>query len=221
MVDELIRSRRRSVSLQVDGQGRVIARAPLHMPAQAVEDFALSKAPWIQKRRRELAMRPKWSFAHGERFPLAGSWFTLRLSPDCRRRRFTGQELILPPGTAEETCGRVTAFYKEIAHEVFRERIALYAPRVGVRPGPVRVSGAATRWGSCGRDDSINLNWRLLMAPKEEMDYVVVHELCHILRRDHSPAFWAQVERIMPQWKQQRKWLREHREELQLCTAFD
>ena len=87
---------------------------------------------------------------------------------------------------------------------------------MGVSPGPLRVSDARTRWGSCGKDDSVNLCWRLLLAPPPILDYVIVHELAHTVHRDHSKAFWAVVSRFVPDWKQKRRWLADHRMELTL-----
>ena len=163
-----------------------------------------------------MALRPAHTYQDGDRVAFCGTLLTLSTDPSARSVRRSGDVLILPAGDAAAVRSRLIRWYKSQAKSVFAARVRALAPEAGVLYGPVRVSDAATRWGSCGKHDSINLNWRLLLAPPEILDYVVVHELCHIGRRDHSPAFWARVQRLMPDWKSRRAWLSAHRFELEL-----
>jgi hypothetical protein len=87
------------------------------------------------------------------------------------------------------------------------ERLEYFAPLVGVRPTGMQVKAYKARWGSCKTDGQIQFNWRLIHGPAEVIDYVVVHELCHILQHNHSPAYWSEVARVMPDYKIKRKWL--------------
>ena len=99
---------------------------------------------------------------------------------------------------------------KKRAREVFLSRAAYFAPLVGVRCGRITVRSQHSKWGSCSSKGNLNFNCLLLLAPAEALDYVVVHELCHMLEMNHSPRFWAQVERVLPDYKNARKWLKDH-----------
>ena len=95
------------------------------------------------------------------------------------------------------------------AQEYLPQRTWELAEQIGLTPAGVKVTGAKTRWGSCSGRNSLNFSWRLMLAPEHCVNYVVVHELCHILHHDHSAAFWREVERFFPDWKECRRQLAE------------
>ena len=100
------------------------------------------------------------------------------------------------------------------AKETITKRVSYFARLMGVSYRNITIREQKTRWGSCSSEKNLNFNWKLILAPPEVLDYVVVHELCHRLEMNHSPRFWAQVERVLPDYKVSRKWLREHGNEL-------
>ena len=112
--------------------------------------------------------------------------------------------------------GVIRATLSERALRRIRERVEYFAPRVGRRPGRVTIREQKTRWGSCSSKGNLNFNWKLIMAPPQVLDYVVVHELCHLHEFNHSPRFWALVEGQMPDYKAWKKWLETHRDDLYL-----
>ena len=118
----------------------------------------------------------------------------------------TGQ-IFLPAREAEK---RLVQWLKENAKQIFTRITEEQAKRMGVRYRSVGVSSAKTRWGSCSADDRLRYSFRLLYAPKEVIEYVVVHELAHTRYKNHSRLFWAEVEKYLPDWKIQRKWLKAH-----------
>ena len=99
-------------------------------------------------------------------------------------------------------------WYRQQARTVFTERVELYAQKYGFEYAKIRISSARTRWGSCSSKGTLSFTWRLVMAPLEIVDYVVVHELSHLREHNHSKAFWAQVAAILPDYKSRRKWLK-------------
>jgi predicted metal-dependent hydrolase len=104
--------------------------------------------------------------------------------------------------------------FRDKARAVLEERLALYSPLIGVTYNNMRVKGQKTRWGSCSSKGNLNFNWRLIMAPEWIIDYVIVHELCHLKHLNHSRQYWEMVFQYMPEYKKARLWLRENGMEL-------
>ena len=104
--------------------------------------------------------------------------------------------------------------YRMAARKYIKERVDYYLPFTGGSVSSVCIRNQKTRWGSCSSNHTLSFNWRLMLAPPAILDYVVVHELCHLTHMNHSKDFWAAVERILPDYKERRKWLKEHGNEL-------
>jgi predicted metal-dependent hydrolase len=124
--------------------------------------------------------------------------------------------VILPPDgreTAEEVAG---AWLRRQASYDLDDRLAARSGEMGLRYGRVRVRDQSTRWGSCASTTNLAFNWRLVLAPPAVLDYVVVHELAHLVEMNHGPAFWALVARHCPDWRQSRRWLRSNHELLRV-----
>jgi predicted metal-dependent hydrolase len=124
------------------------------------------------------------------------------------RRRRQVPRLRLDPSAVSEAEARLAA--RKVVTELAREE----AGRIGVVYGRIRIGGQRTLWGSCSPRGTLSFNWRLVLAPAEVLDYVVVHELCHLRVPNHSRRFWELVERHRPNWRRQRDWLRDHGQEL-------
>lgn len=103
---------------------------------------------------------------------------------------------------------RLEAIYREAAKEYFPKRVSYFAHILGIGYGKISIRDQKTRWGSCSSEGNLSFNWRLILAPPNVLDYVVVHELCHRKEMNHSHEFWALVEAVMPNYKEYRKWLR-------------
>lgn len=122
-------------------------------------------------------------------------WITTRLEHQKSRRTFTEEEI---------------TYYRKKAKTAFAERLHFYESQIGVHANGLRIKDQKTRWGSCSSKGNINLNWRLILAPQEVMDYVIIHELCHLKEMNHSKAFWDLVEAHCPDYKKQKQWLKEN-----------
>lgn len=166
----LIRANRKTISVQITPEGRVVVRCPRFMPTAQVEDFLRSKRQWIAQHLARIAAQPR-----------------------------------LPMLTIEEI--RLLA---EKAMAVIPRRVAFYAPLVGVSYGTITIRNQRSRWGSCSGRGNLNFNCLLMLVPEEVLDYVVVHELCHRKEMNHSTKFWAEVERVLPDYAVRRAWLKEN-----------
>ena len=168
---ELVRSRRRSMSLKVELDGTITVRAPFRTPPETADWFVESHRDWIEVRLRAgeqiLAVRPSYT----------------------ETERLEG---------------------KKRAENVLKERCCYYAWLMGVSYGSITVREQKTRWGSCSAKGNLNFNWKLVLMPEEILDYVVVHELAHRLQMNHSTEFWDEVEKILPDYRKRRQWLKEN-----------
>ncbi|MDE7021551.1 MAG: M48 family metallopeptidase [Lachnospiraceae bacterium] len=104
--------------------------------------------------------------------------------------------------------------YKDAARAYIPQRVAYYHAMTGGIYERITIRDQKTRWGSCSSKGTLSFNWRLMLAPPAVLDYVVVHELCHLTHMDHSPAFWQAVEAVCPDYRKLRRWLKEHGDEL-------
>lgn len=164
----LIRSARKTISIQLRAGGEVVVRAPSRMPKRDIEQFLESKRGWIE---RHLIKLPE-----------------------------------VQPKLTEAELEELARHAKEVLPEI----TAYYAPLVGVDYGRITIRAQRTRWGSCSAQGNLSFNCLLMLAPEEVQDYVVLHELCHRREMNHSPRFWALVERFMPDYKACAAWLKTH-----------
>jgi len=125
-----------------------------------------------------------------------------------RQRRLPFDTPVGPP--TSDVRRALEAWYRARAATLLAKRVALFARRLGRRPARLTVRDTRSRWGSCSAKGTLSFTWRLLMAPPAVLDYVVLHELCHLVRPDHSPRFWALVEQHCPEFRTHRAWLRHH-----------
>jgi predicted metal-dependent hydrolase len=212
-IDRLVRSRRRTLALQVDSSGRLIVRAPLRLPRTEIERFVQSRADWIRKHQQRSRTRQPLvhRYQNGERFFYLGNEYPLEIVSAVRPALdlcdgvFRLSQSALPDAEAV-----FTRWYRRQAGALFAQRAEFHARRVGVRFEKLRVSSARTRWGSCSNRRTLSFTWRLVMAPPEVIDYVVVHELAHLQNHGHTHAFWQQVALWMPDWRQRADWLKEN-----------
>mgnify|MGYP002860854616 CR=1 FL=1 len=171
----VVRSRRRTISVEVRTDGSVVVRAPYRMDAARIGQFVRSKQDWIEKHLEAMLLRQQ--------------------TISNNRKHFTEEEI------------------KQIiekAKQVIPQRTACFAERIGVDYGRITLRNQKTRWGSCSAKGNLNFNYMLAAMPPEILDYVVVHELCHRLEMNHSPHFWSEVEKTFPDYREAKKWLKEH-----------
>ena len=218
-INKLVRSKRRTIALIVERDGSLTVRAPKRAAVAAIQSFILEKQDWIirtRERIKSLVETPKKEYKNGERFLFLGDEYELNLVKP-QRPALKFEDGFILGSTAQSRGERIfSQWYKEQAYNVISERVGLFSARYEFSPKQVKISSARTRWGSCSPDGTLNFTWRLVMAPLDVIDYVVVHELVHLRVKNHSSRFWREVEKIMPEYKERRKWLRTHGESLSL-----
>jgi len=216
----LMRCRRKTIGMRVDSSGLTV-RIPPRESLRWVESVLQKKAEWIVKKLDEWKNRkprgPVWE--EEAVFPLLGEPWQLVATAIgsaqmVRVSEKAGVEqkqlrLSLPPVmTSRQIEGIVMNWYRSNALACFSDRIEHYAPRLGVAPPQLKLSYARTLWGSCTTRGVVRLNWRLIQKPLHLVDYVVAHELSHLIEMNHSAAFWRTVERVYPNYAAARKELK-------------
>lgn len=131
------------------------------------------------------------------------SWILKHLS-------HAASEPVPSPGENRPLSDFRRSYYMESARKIFKRKTAAYAKKMSVTYGRITIREQKTRWGSCTSEGNLNFNWRLIFAPEKVLDYVVVHELAHRKEMNHSPAFYAVVASVMPEYKIHEKWLRDN-----------
>lgn len=205
----LVRRRgRRGVGLKVDEEGLTVS-APSTMPLARIEAFARESERWILKKIAEWSGRKvaPVEFCEGERLQFLGGGLQLRLATGSRARvdRRDGELFVVTRGAQPDEVRRaVVRWYKRIAHEYLGERLRSLSQAARLAPPALVISSAMGRWGSCNTRREVRLAWRLMKAPADLLDYVICHELAHLRHMNHSSAFWAEVERQCPDYRQRR-----------------
>lgn len=169
--------------------------------------FIEEKRNWIEEQVRERSARVP--FADGQILSVCGTALAIRHTGGRGVVRIDGGSLLVP-GDAAFVSRRVREWLKKTArHEMLRIACAR-APLIGRAIGKVTLRDTHSRWGSCSSDGSLSFSWRLVLAPPEVLEYVVCHEVAHLLHHNHSTAFWEAVEKLCPEHRKARKWLKTH-----------
>lgn len=211
----LIRSRRKTLGIVIR-RGSVQVRAPQKLALASIVAFVEQKTPWIQTVLERHSQQPaplQRCFEDGETLYYLGQKKTLRLlAGSAHRVQLLEDELWVQRrnlGTEQARRRQLADWYRQQAEVYFTQRCDYFAERLGLQPRALKVRLYKSRWGSCTQSGAVHFNWLLMMAPPAVLDYVVVHELCHLRYFDHSPAFWALVNKAMPDYKTHTAWLKQ------------
>ena len=178
---KIIRSNRKTLAIQINPDLSVTVRAPMYAPQSDIERILRDKEGWIQKHIEKIREQEE------------------------KKKETQGESVESEYLTNEEI--------KKLADKALQhipKRVSYYAKQIGVTYGKITIRNQKTRWGSCSSKGNLNFNCLLMLTPPEVIDYVVVHELCHRKEMNHSVAFWAEVEKVIPDYKEQVKWLKEN-----------
>lgn len=178
---KIIRSNRKTLAIQINPDLSVTVRAPMYAPQSDIERILREKESWIQKHIEKIREQ------------------------EAKKKETQGESVESEYLTNEEI--------KKLADKALQhitKRVSYFAKQIGVTYGRITIRNQKTRWGSCSSKGNLNFNCLLMLTPLEVIDYVVVHELCHRKEMNHSKAFWAEVEKVLPDYKEQVKWLKEN-----------
>lgn len=214
MTYKIIRSKRRTFTLEITRDASLIVRVPKHASDKLIKKIVNEKQLWIRKqqeivRERYRQTAPK-KFVNGENFLFLGDVYKLIITERRNPALAFDDAFYLSRECLGDARELFIYWYKVQGYKIITERVKCYSLASGLKYNKVKITRAQKRWGSCSSKDNLNFSWRLLMAPLEVIDYLVVHELAHVAEKNHSKRFWNKVAEIFPDYKQQRKWLRDN-----------
>jgi predicted metal-dependent hydrolase len=191
---------------------------PRTLTQERIKRLLDDKKLWIQQK---IALHPQAKvtnekqYVSGEAFSYLGRNYRLKVNEgELTPIKLSQGRLTMsaPKGSSEPKLIKyaLTSWFRRRAELKLREKIMRYSPIVGVETNSYKVKDFQSRWGSCTPSGRVDFNWKIIMAPNRVVDYVVVHELCHLKQHDHSPKFWKLVENIMPDYAESKEWLRVH-----------
>lgn len=219
-IDKIIRTKRKTIALQMTDEATLIVRAPINVPHEAIIKTVLKYENWIKQKKTNIQSReqkfvPK-KFVDGEDFLYLGNTFQLEIVDNQFESlrfddKFYLSRKVLP--FAKEVF---IEWYKNMACFVISERTKLFAEANGLKYNKINITNAQKRWGSCSFYGNLCFSWRLVMAPMPVIDYVVIHELSHLKEKNHQEDFWNMVRTFMPDYKNHNDWLKENSHFLRL-----
>jgi predicted metal-dependent hydrolase len=217
---ELVRSQRRTADIVIEPDGRVIVRAPEDATTERIEDIIECKRLWIYKNLAEWrdlnATRVIREFRNGEGFLYLGRSYRLLLVSDqkepliLKAGRFCLRRDLVDQGELPAAKSAFREYFITRGIERISQRVGYFERKVGVASGKIDVRELGGRWASCSPTGNLAFHWKCMMAPPRIIDYIVVHELCHMRHLDHSDAFWNEVDKVMPDFYERKEWLKKN-----------
>lgn len=215
--DKIIRSKRRSVALMITSDAMLVVRAPLFTPFDYIQKLIDKKTNWINKKIEEVQSKPKIlpkEFVSGEGYLFLGKIYKLKFTEN--KNIELQSNLMFPKSSLSTARDELIDWYKKQALEKISERVDWFTKIMGLNSTKIKITNAQRRWGSCGPKGTVNFNWRLIMAPLQVVDYVIVHELIHLNEKNHSRKFWEKVKIAMPDYIEHLNWLKRNSNTLDL-----
>jgi predicted metal-dependent hydrolase len=216
-------NRKKTVAVHINPMATITVFSPRHLDDEKIRMIVQKKARWILEKQKQVESN-RYSnsmkeFVSGESFPYLGKLYRLKVmktAEDTIRkcRLVNGRFLVEINGNHETEVNRTVVkkalvdWYLERAETKIKERVDRFSQQIGKWPVSIKIKNQERRWGSCSRNGSIRFNWKVIMAPISILDYVIVHELCHLIYPHHSTQFWQKVQSIIPGYRRRRDWLK-------------
>lgn len=220
LIDDIKRSKRKSMSISINRNLKIQVKVPYWVTNSDIKEFVLKNKNWIQKKLAYISSNKLTpvsnSFSHGEKYLFLGKEYTLKFSLGDEFVLTKEDELLVPALFANDTKTMIIDWYKKQTEKIIKERCEFICQFIGVKPKKIRITKAKTLWGSCSRTGTLSFTWKLIMAPPFVVDYVVLHELAHLVYHNHSKHYWNLVQKFMPKYKEAEDWLKKNQRYIEL-----
>ncbi len=219
---QLIRSKRKTISISFDKEAKVVVKAPYWVGKYQIDAFVQEKEEWIEATRirllkaRDKEQKEQLSLNNGDELLFLGKKLILTVIREDRKngrvKQVQNRLLLWVPYDADYELKRacIEKWYRKQASELLSEKAYEFSRRLGVHYEGISIKDQKSRWGSCSSKGNLNFNFRILMAPEKVCDYVIWHELCHLVHMNHSKEFWQLVASFCPEYRACKQWLKEN-----------
>jgi predicted metal-dependent hydrolase len=212
------RKRKRTISLQISDKSELIIAAPYDTPIHEIDRFVQEKQNWIDKtilkQKKITSLNRAHEYTNGEKFYYLGRCYPLEVffEPFENAGIVFWKDCFYLNAKENKDLRKhyFVSWYKKKAQEYIHQRVDYFGTMLKFEYGNIRITSAQSRWGSCSGDNHLAFSFRLIMAPQEIIDYVIVHELMHVKEKNHSSKFWKRVESVIPEYKKHRRWLKDN-----------
>jgi predicted metal-dependent hydrolase len=215
-IQKIIRNKRKTFKIEINNFSEITLRIPLLATDFEIKSFLENNYDWILKTFKKIESSENTTkfirkYSNEEEFLYLGEFYKLQIKTHTNFAfKFDGSNFILSEKAIPQAKPLFENFYKSKARAIITSRVYDIALKLGVKFNNLKITSAKTRWGSCNSKGNVNFSWRLIMAKPIVIDYVIIHEFCHLFELNHSENFWKLVEKIMPDYKLQKKWLDEN-----------
>lgn len=211
----LARSRRKTASIYIERDGQITVLVPEKLTAPQIENLIESKRKWIYKNLAEWqdlnARKVDRDYVNGEGFLYLGRSYRLKLVSELPEPLMLKDGyfcLLANSGSIPDADAAFKEFYRQKGASRIPPRVAYFQAKMGVHPKQIKILDLQHRWASCTPGGNLNFHWKCMMAPLTIIDYIVVHELTHLIHPNHTTAFWNEVDKVMPDFQERKEWLK-------------
>ena len=210
-IDYLIRTNRRSISISINNLGQVIIKAPRRVSMDEIQKVVDKKERWIalHKERIEKNNELNKNILTYKDILFCGNIYHIAFDERIKKITLIDNYCLIPLKYKDTYQRKLILWYKKIANEILTQRVQYFCDLMQLEPSAVKLTNARTCWGTCNSKGVVSLNWRLMMVPHNLIDYVVVHELAHLVQLNHSKLFWEVVHSVLPDYASRRKNLKQ------------
>lgn len=219
----IVKRKRKTIEIKINNQGEVIITSPFGISTEIIDSILKKRENWILEKikivNNEILYR-KTMLDEGYKILYLGKQYEIEVNYESKNNNFCicNEKLNISlfikehmaVGKEEVIKNYIVDMYKKEAHKILIERTKVYSDIIGKKPNKITIKNQHTIWGSCSSKRNINYNYKIIMAPMEVIDYLVVHELCHLIYMNHSKQYWNMVRKVMPDYKIREHWLKEN-----------
>lgn len=211
---QVVRSaHRKTIAMELHPSGKLILRAPQYTSQAKINAYIESNYQWIIDSYKFISKEPLFvrKYAENEQFLFLGKNYSLHIAEQAKHSfEFDGVQFVISRKALPNATKHFEAFYKSRAKSIIEARVIDIANKLNIKYHNLKITSARARWGSCNNKGNVNFSWYLIMAQPSVIDYVIIHEFCHLFEFNHSSRFWALVALIMPDYKVHKKWLNDN-----------